>query len=101
MQAIPNLQLDNAWVRVTEWRFPPGAETGWHRHEYSYVVVPITSGKLRLEDRSGVKEADLVAGAAYSREKGIEHNVINPNAFEFRFIEIEVLSQALTTATGP
>ena len=30
--AIPTVQIDNDRVTVTEWRFPPGAETGWHRH---------------------------------------------------------------------
>ena len=42
--AVPTLQIDNDRVRVIEWRFPPGASTGWHRHEYDYVVVPMTTG---------------------------------------------------------
>src|SRR5690606_37891625 len=32
--AIPTVQEDNERVRVTEWRFAPGAHTGWHIHEY-------------------------------------------------------------------
>lgn len=39
-QAIPTVQVDNDRVRVTEWRFAPGAETGEHIHEMDYVVVP-------------------------------------------------------------
>ena len=31
-QAVPTTQIDNERVIVTEWRFAPGAETGWHRH---------------------------------------------------------------------
>lgn len=27
-QAVPTVQVDNAEVIVTEWRFAPGAETG-------------------------------------------------------------------------
>lgn len=29
-QAVPTVQVDNAEVIVTEWRFAPGAETGRH-----------------------------------------------------------------------
>jgi hypothetical protein len=33
----------------------------------------------------------LTRGVAYARQKGVAHNVINPNAFEFRFLEIEIV----------
>src|SRR2546423_393285 len=36
--AEPIVQVDNPLVRVTEWRFAPGASTGHHRHHYDYVV---------------------------------------------------------------
>jgi mannose-6-phosphate isomerase-like protein (cupin superfamily) len=32
----------------------------------------------------------LVAGEPYFRPAGVEHDVRNPNAFEFAFIEIEL-----------
>ena len=48
--ARATVQVDNERVKVTEWRFAPGAETGWHRHAYDYVVVPMTTGKLKLFD---------------------------------------------------
>jgi len=51
----------------------------------------LTSGVLRLEEPSGHREARLTSGVAYAREKGVEHNVVNINAFEFRFVEIEML----------
>ncbi len=103
MRATAHVQIENAWVKVTEWRFAPGAETGHHVHEHDYVVVPLTSGILRLEENSGAREARLTSGVAYAREKGVEHNVINANAFEFRFLEIETLQPpgiALTPARG-
>ena len=40
--------IDNERVRVSEWRFAPGAATGWHRHEMDYVVVPMVDGELEL-----------------------------------------------------
>jgi len=91
MRATSHVQIENEWVRVTEWRFAPGAETGQHVHPHDYVVVPLTSGILRLEEGGGQRDARLSSGLAYAREKGVEHNVINPNDFEFRFLEIEML----------
>ena len=91
MRAVANVQIENERVRVTEWRFAPGAESGHHVHAYDYVVVPLTTGLLLLDESGGRREARLTSGVAYARQKGIEHNVTNANDFEFRFLEIEIL----------
>jgi len=93
MKAKSHVQVSNEWVTVTEWRFEPGAETGRHVHAHDYVVVPLTSGVLRLVDSAGQRDAELTSGLAYAREKGVDHNVINVNSSEFRFLEIEILRQ--------
>jgi len=54
------------------------------------VIVPLTSGALRLIEPEGTRDAQLTAGISYSRPAGVDHNVINVNAHEFRFIEIEL-----------
>jgi quercetin dioxygenase-like cupin family protein len=90
MLAIPTVQIDNERVIVTEWRFAPGAETGHHVHGHDYVVVPMTTGTLRLEEPGGVRDVMLQAGVSYARTAGVAHNVINANDHEFRFIEIEL-----------
>lgn len=87
--AIATVQVDNERFIVTEWRFPPGAHTGWHRHRYPYVVVPMTTGRLLLESADGARYNELVAGRSYARDAGIEHDVINDGTTEFVFIEIE------------
>ena len=86
------VHITNDRVIVTEWRFAPGAETGWHRHGYDYVVVPQTSGQLLLEIETGNKIVDLTSGQSYSRSVGTEHNVVNINPHEFVFVEIELKS---------
>jgi len=89
--AIPTVQIDNDRVTVTEWRFPPGGETGWHRHGMAYVVVPQTTGPLLLETGPGQHvTSQLTRGVSYFRPVGVEHNVINPNDTEFVFVEIEL-----------
>jgi beta-alanine degradation protein BauB len=90
MKATSTVQVNNDRVIVTEWRFAPGAETGQHVHAYDYVVVPLTSGILRLQEPGGTRDARLEIGISYARLAGVSHNVINANAHEFRFIEIEL-----------
>jgi quercetin dioxygenase-like cupin family protein len=92
LRAVPTVKIDNDKLRVTEWRFAPGAATGFHRHEYDYTVVPMTTGSLAVSGPGGETLARLVAGEPYFRQAGVEHDVRNANAFEFVFIEIELKS---------
>jgi quercetin dioxygenase-like cupin family protein len=90
-QAVSTVQVDNQRVRVTEWRFAPGAETGEHIHAFDYVVVPSGNGRLKLVSPQGEESyADLKLGVSYFRKAGVHHNVINANEFEFAFVEIEL-----------
>ncbi len=89
-KAVGTRLLETDRVIVTEWRFAPGAHTGWHRHAYDYIVVPMTSGALGLRAAEGRSRAELTAGRPYARGAGVEHDVINENDFEFVFIEIEL-----------
>ena len=90
MKANPTIQIDNDRVIVTEWQFAPGADTGHHVHTRDYVVVPLTTGTLRLVEPDRVRDAQLQAGVSYARQAGVAHNVVNVNDFEFRFVEIEL-----------
>ncbi len=90
-KAVPTVQIDNDQLRVTEWRFAKGAATGFHRHEFDYVVVPGTTGKLKIVDAQGKEAfADLTAGQSYFRKAGVEHDVINAHDDMFVFVEIEL-----------
>lgn len=91
-KAIPTVFIDNDRVRVTEWRFKQrGDNTGWHRHGYDYVVVPLFDGQLEID--TGGKErviAPMRNGVPYFRNTGVEHDVINGNDFECAFVEVEI-----------
>lgn len=89
-QAEAVRRLETETVRVTEWQFAPGAETGHHRHGYDYVVVPLTAGTLRLVEPEGERTATLAPGIAYSRQAGVEHNVINAGDQYLAFVEVEL-----------
>jgi quercetin dioxygenase-like cupin family protein len=89
-RASSTLLDQNERVIITEWRLAPGAETGWHRHQYDYVVVCLTAGRLLAETGKGNVETELRFGQAYARPVGVEHNIVNSNDHEFVFIEIEL-----------
>ena len=89
--ATPTQLIDNERVRVTEWRFRPGEATGWHRHAFDYVVVPVTTGQLHLKEPDGERTIEIVTGTPYFREEGVEHDVINPSdTDDVIFIEVEM-----------
>ena len=89
--ATSKLLQETGRVIVTEWRFAPGAETGFHTHQMDYVVVPSGDGRLKLVSPQGEESfADLKHGVSYFRKTGVHHNVINANPHEFAFVEIEL-----------
>lgn len=91
LRAVEEVQAENEGVKVTKYVFAPGAATGWHRHARDYVIVPLTTGKLRLTNGAGESVlADLVQGQSYFRKAGVEHDVQNANDFEFAFVEVEI-----------
>ena len=92
IKATPTLQIDNESLRVTEWRFPRRAATGYHRHALDYVVVPITDGELELIGPDGNRtRARLEQGKSYYRKAGVEHDVVNVGDDMMIFVEIELI----------
>ena len=84
------LREDNAEVRISEWRFAPGAATGYHRHEYDYVVVYLTAAKIRAVGPGGDIRFEMAPGGCYFRKAGVEHDVINAGDAPVTFIDIEL-----------
>lgn len=91
--ATGTVLIENDRTRVTEWRFAErGANTGWHRHEYDYVVIPLFDGALEIENPDGsLTAAPMTNGVPYFRNLGVEHDVRSANDFECAFIEVEFL----------
>jgi quercetin dioxygenase-like cupin family protein len=83
--------IDDARVRVTRFDFAPGAETGWHRHGFDYVITAITDCEMLLEEPGGAtRRVTVPAGTAYRRMAGVEHNVINAGSGSMSFVEVEL-----------
>jgi quercetin dioxygenase-like cupin family protein len=82
---------DDDRVRVTTLTFADGDETGDHRHEFDYLVVPVTGGTFTVVERDGsTRELAQAAGVPYLGRAGTEHNVINASGRDATFVEIEL-----------
>ena len=95
IKAEPIVHIDNAHVRVTEWRFAPGAATGWHRHEFDYVITPVVGGQVEIVGADQERTPfTMEPGKSYFREAGVEHDVVNGPGGELRFVEVELKSRS-------
>jgi beta-alanine degradation protein BauB len=84
--------VDDERVRITTLTFDAvGDATGWHVHEYDYVIVPVTGGTFEVTAPDGGKH-DLTqeAGLPYLGQAGTEHDVANVGAPSAVFVEIEL-----------
>jgi len=80
--------IDDDRVRVTRFDFTVGAETGWHRHGFDYVITALTDCPMLIEDPDGSTRRVLVpAGSVYRRAEGVEHICDGP---AMSFVEIEL-----------
>jgi beta-alanine degradation protein BauB len=85
------ITTDDDRVRISTWTFEDGHDTGPHRHEYDYVVVPVTGGTFEIVDPDGaIREMSQVAAQSYLGRAGTEHNVINRSGATAIFVEIEL-----------
>jgi beta-alanine degradation protein BauB len=82
--------IENDRVIVTEYRFGPTDNTGWHRHEHDYVIVPLMDGRLKLVTAQGDSHSEMKRGTPYFRNAGVEHDVVNASEGQYAFIEIEL-----------
>jgi quercetin dioxygenase-like cupin family protein len=81
---------ENERVTITEWRIPPGGETGWHRHAFDYVIVYRTAARLSMESKEGTESVELPEGKSFFRAAGVEHNVVNAGERDAVFVEVEI-----------
>ncbi len=89
-KANVTILIDNERVLIKEWRFKPGQETGWHCHEYDFVVLPRTAGRLLIVTREGESFREVVAGSCYTRPAGTEHNVTNVSDHDVVILDVEL-----------
>jgi beta-alanine degradation protein BauB len=91
--AQATVNVDDERARVTTWTFQNGDDTGYHRHEYDYIIVPITGGTFDVTESDGsIRDMHQEAADAYLGRAGTEHNVTNRSGRTASFVEIELKS---------
>jgi hypothetical protein len=90
--ARASVAFDDDRIRVTNWTFPTlGSGTGQHRHEFDYVVVPITGGSFTVTSPDGsARTMTQVAGTPYLGSAGTAHEVANATDRPATFVEVEM-----------
>jgi len=59
-QAEATVLIDNnESVRATRWQLPPGTAVGFHRHDFDYVIVPLTTARIELRSSRRVRRDEL------------------------------------------
>ena len=77
-------------TRITQWTMEPGQQTGWHSHDFDYVVVQLSGGRLHLDYADGSsREVDYAPGGTLSGSAPVEHNAISVGDEAIVSIEIE------------
>ena len=89
-QAEFNLLFEDDMTKITSWKFAPGAETGWHHHNFDYVTIQKSNGKLKLENEEGeITYVDYENERTARYTAPVKHNATNVSDEEVRVIEIE------------
>ncbi len=96
MSASASTAVDDERIRVTTWTFErAGDATGWHVHEFDYVIVPVTGGSFAVTAPGGERrEMTQEAGAPYMGSAGTEHDVVYAGEGPASFVEIELKRSA-------
>ena len=84
------LLFEDQKTKITSWRFDPGAETGWHLHNFDYVTIQKSGGRLKLESEDGnVKFIEYKNDKTVGYTSPVKHNATNVSNEEVQVIEIE------------
>jgi quercetin dioxygenase-like cupin family protein len=77
-------------ARIIRYTIRPGEQTGWHTHQFDYVVVRQSDGTLTSNFADGTKQDFAYrAGTAASYKAPVTHNAVNTGDTDIVGYEIE------------
>lgn len=83
--------FENDTVRVWEVDLAEGEEQALHRHEHSYLVIPLTEGRNEMRYPSGrLVHTNETPGMALWREPGEPHSLRNTTGARYRNMLVEL-----------
>jgi hypothetical protein len=82
---------DDDRLRVTTWSFDGAGAAIGHRHEFDYIVVPITGGTFTVIEPDGSERPmEQSAASPYLGTAGTEHDVVSAGEERAVLVEIEL-----------
>ena len=92
--AAPHVVLhEDEHSRMIHYVIKPGEQTGWHKHEFDYVVVRVSQGTLTSNFADGTsKDFDYEPGTTSAYKAPVEHNEVNTGDTDIIGYEIEFKS---------
>ncbi len=76
--------------RITQWSIKRGEVIDWHFHEFEYLIVQQSEGRLRIERGDGsADEFDYTPGGVLVGQAPIEHKATNVGDVDIVSLEIE------------
>jgi beta-alanine degradation protein BauB len=83
--------FENERVRIWSIKLDPDQRQPWHKHDFPYVIVPMTEGKNIMYFEDGrEKETNEKVGGVLWREAGPPHELLNVSDWQYRNILIEI-----------
>ena len=87
--AEPIVVHEDDKTRITQYRLEPGEQTGWHIHEYDYVVMHQSEGELTSHFADGTSAVfSYKPGGASAYSAPVEHNAVNTGSVTVSGFEI-------------
>ena len=98
--------LENAYLRVLDVSFPPGATSLYHFHHIPSVVVDLADSAIVSQEWGAAPGAPRKVIPGQTRyapydEKPLSHRVTNPGKTVFRVLDIELLRSGAKLDTSP
>ncbi len=94
--------VDNATATVTRLRFAPGSGEAIHTHDFSIVIVQLTSGDVVDFAVSDMRaRGPRVAGVVTFVPAGTEHAVANPGTTPFEIMAVAIKPSRAPAPAAP
>ena len=98
--AVRVVHVDTSEVRVSEWRLTPGASTRRRRHSCDVIIVPLTSGRMRVVRAGSDSVLEITPGAAVLCSAPFEQEAFNDGDALVAFVEIDLKDSVRRLISG-
>jgi hypothetical protein len=87
--------FENDFVRVWDMQVGPRGKKPWHHHKLPYVIIPISGGRVEIENVEGkIYYGEENGGEAIWRDAGEKHELRNLTDAPYQNVLVEIKQPA-------